>query len=177
MEEEPFVLDVVEAAPTRPEPEPTPPPAAKAPASVPAVILDDASLAPPGRGEGRRGEAGPGKAGLPEKGAARLHERSALDRPLRGAGRRRRRPPPSLAGIAARPRPVARAGFAVPRVALVALATAALAGGALALYRHFPRAGPRHHLGDAAEGGARSDGHHRGQRLRPRRRGQYRPLR
>jgi len=143
MEEEPLVLDVAEAAPTRPEPEPTPTPAAKVPASVPAVILDDASLAPPAAVKAPAAKPAPAKPASQKK--AQPDYTSDLPSIVPSAARDRSAPPPpapSLAAIAARPRPVARAGLAVPRVALVAFATAALAGGALWLYLHFRAAAP-----------------------------------
>ena len=148
MEEEPFVLDVgQEPAPTRPEPEPPPP--AKAPASVPAVIMDEASL-PPGAAKKPAGAipaAAKPAAVKPaaEKKKAEPDYTSDLPSMVPSAVRDRFSPPPpapSLATIAARPRPVARAGPAVPRMALVALATAAVAGGALWLYFHLRPAAP-----------------------------------
>ena len=143
MEEEPFVLDAGDApAPTRPEPEPPPP--AKAPAAVPAVIIDEASLAPPGA----KKPAGATPAAVKPAAAKKKAEpdyTSDLPSMVPSGVRDRFSPPPpapSLAAIAARPRPVARAGPAVPRMALVALATVAAAGGALWLYLHLRPAGP-----------------------------------
>lgn len=142
MEEQPFVLEVGEApAPTRPEPEP--PPAAKAPAHVPAVIIDDASLAP-AAAEKPAGATPAAVKPVPVK-KAEPDYTSDLPSIVPSGVRDRFSPPPpapSLAAMAARPRPIARARPAVPRVALVALATAALAGGALWLYLRLRPAAP-----------------------------------
>jgi IPT/TIG domain-containing protein len=141
MEEEPFVLEVGEAAPTRPEPEP--PPAAKAPAPVPAVIIDDAPLAPSAAEEPAAAKPAPVKPASEKK--AQPDYTSDLPSMVPPGVRDRFSPPPpapSLAAIAARPRSFPRAGPAVPRAALVALATAALAGGALWLYLHLRPAAP-----------------------------------
>jgi IPT/TIG domain-containing protein len=142
MEEEPLALEVgQEPAPTRPEPDP--PPAAKAPAHVPAVIVDDPALAPaaapkpiaakpaPATPEGTKKTAPDYTSDLPSMVPSGVRDRFAPPPP-----------PPSLAAIAGRPRPVARARFAVPRLAVVALATVALAGGALWLYLRLRPAAP-----------------------------------
>jgi hypothetical protein len=140
MEEEPFALEVGDApAPTRPESEP--PPAAKAPAPVPAVILDD--LAAGTAAKPAAAKPAPAKP-APEKKVAPDYT-SELPSIVPSGVRERFSPPPpapSLATIAARPRPVARGRFAVPRAALVALATVALAGGGLWLYLRLRPAAP-----------------------------------
>jgi hypothetical protein len=142
MQEEAFILDPGEAAPTVPEPE-APPPAMKAPAAVPAVIVDDASLsagtpARPAATKPAAPETVPKKPTAEKK--AQPDYTSDLPSMVPSGVRDRFSPPPpapSLAGIAALPRPIARGRGGFPRMAIVALVTAALAGGALWLYLHF----------------------------------------
>jgi hypothetical protein len=133
MEEEPLVLDVAEAAPTVPEPAP----AVKAPpAPVPAVIVDDPSLAAP---------ASPAP---PAEKKARPDYTSELPSMVPAGVRERFSSPPpapSLASVAGRPKPkpaAPRRRPAIPRMAIVALVTAVLAGGAFGLYRRLRPEGP-----------------------------------
>jgi hypothetical protein len=144
MEEEPFTLDHAEPAPTTPEvPRPQAPaapgPAPKPPAPPPAVIFDDPSLAPPG------GSGPPAVAPAAEK-EVRPDYTSELPSMVPAGVRERFSPPPpapSLEAIAGRATPVARRrGRAVPRLAIVALVTAAVAGTALSVYLRLRPAAP-----------------------------------
>lgn len=143
MEDEPFVLEIGEAAPTVPDPAPAPRPAAEAPSStapvsVPAVILDDPSLAAPS-------PAPPAPAPAAEK-KVRPEYTNELPSMVPAGGRERLSPPPpapSLEAIAGGARPVARRrGPAIPRLAIVALLTAAVAGTALWVYLRLRPAAP-----------------------------------
>jgi hypothetical protein len=143
MEEQPFELDMGEAAPTVPEPAPTPAPkpapepaveapSGKAPAPVPAVIFDDPSLATPSPAP-----AAPASAAAAKK--PRPDYTSELPSMVPAGVRERFSPPPpapSLAPIAARPKAMGarRRRPAIPRLAIVALAAAAVAGTALWVY-------------------------------------------
>jgi hypothetical protein len=144
MEEEPFVLDVGEAAPTAPEPVGIPPAsaaeapaAAKAPFSTPAVIFDDPSLAAPAP------QTPPPASPAPAK-KARPDYTSDLPSVVPDGVRERFAPPPGAppAAAPARRRPTPRARRGIPRLAIVALVTAAGAGGGLWLYLRARPPGP-----------------------------------
>ena len=122
-------------------------PAPKAPAATPAVIIDDPSLAasaaPAAPAAAKPAPAADKKprpdytSDLPSMVPAGVRDRFAASPPAPAAP-----PAPSLAPIARARRPVRRAGFPIPRVAMVAVVTAALAGGGFWLFHRMRAAAP-----------------------------------
>lgn len=142
MDEEPFVVDVGEAAPTAPEPEGILPTsgeearaAAKDPPATPAVIFDDPSLAAPATPT-------PPRAAPAAEKKARPDYTSDLPSMVPAGVRERFAPPPGAPAVVPRPRPAPRARPAIPRMAVVALVTAAVAGGGLWTYLRARPAAP-----------------------------------
>jgi hypothetical protein len=152
MEEAPFILDHTEPAPTEPEAAPPGPlladPGAPPPPQTPAVIIDDPSLVAKG-------------------GAAAGMARPAAEKPAPASGKKQRPdytsdlpsmvpagvrerfsapaqppPPPSLAPLARSAPRARRAGPSLSRTVALALATLALAGGGLWLYRRLQPPAP-----------------------------------
>jgi hypothetical protein len=141
MDDDPFVLEVVEPAATTPEPErprgheaASPPPAAepRPPAADEAPIrlapLKPAVEKPPAEARKVRPDY---TSDLPSIVTEGVRERFSPPPPA-----------PSLEKLARKQKPAARAGPAVPRLALVALAGVALAGGGLWLFLRMRPAAP-----------------------------------